>query len=80
MMRIEYFHVIKKSLMFVLTLLISLVHCGAEQRHFESSHFIVSYPSEIEVTARFALEIAEETAETLAPFFGYHFAGKKIVL
>jgi len=70
----------KKSLVFVLTLLISLVHCGAEQRHLESSHFIVSYPSEIEDTARFSLEIAEETAETLAPLFGYHFAGKKIVL
>ena len=76
----EYLHVMKRSVVFFLILLLSLVHCGAEQRHLESSHFIVSYPAEIEDTARLALEIAEETAETLAPFFGYIFAGKKIVI
>ena len=70
----------KKTVVLLITLLISLVHCGAEQRHLESSHFIVSYPAEIEDTARLALEIAEETAETLAPFFGYNFGGKKIVI
>ena len=70
----------KKYVAFFLTLLIPLVYCGAEQRHLESNHFIVSYPAEIEDTARLALEIAEETAETLAPFFGYRFAGKKMVI
>jgi hypothetical protein len=71
---------VKKSLVLVLVLFFSFVHCGAEQRHLESTHFVVSYPSEIEDSARFALEIAEETAETLAPYFGYTFTGKKIVL
>ena len=70
----------KRCVVFFLTLLISLAHCGAEQRHLESTHFLVSYPAEIEDTARHALEIAEETAETLAPYFGYRFAGKKIVI
>ena len=70
----------KKSASFFFVMLICLVHCGAEQRHLESKHFIVSYPPEIEDTARYAIEIAEETAQTLAPFFGYRFAGKKIVV
>jgi hypothetical protein len=70
----------KRSTVLFLTLLISLVHCDADQRNLESSHFVVSYPAEIEDTARLALEIAEETAETLAPYFGYRFGGKKIVI
>jgi hypothetical protein len=71
---------LKKSLMFGLAFLVCLAYCGAENRHLESSHFIVSYASEIEGAARASLEIAEETAETLASYFGYDFAGKKIVL
>jgi hypothetical protein len=71
---------LKRTPMIGFVLLISLVYCGAESRHLESSHFIVSYPPEIEDSARASLEIAEETVETLASYFGYNFDGKKIVL
>jgi hypothetical protein len=53
---------------------------GAEQRTLQSERFIVSYPAEIEAIARSCVEIAEETADTLAPWFGYDFAGRRIVL
>ncbi len=52
----------------------------AEQRNLESERFLVSYPAAIEEMARSCLRIAEETADSLAPFFGYSFMGRKIVL
>ena len=71
----------RKTFLTALLLCVAAAHyCSAEQNYLESGHFVVSYPAEIAETARLCLEIAEETAEVLAPFFGYEFAGKKIVI